>query len=223
MKKKGFAVYQKRRGKFGNNMWFAYSKKLDKQVTLESDIEHANFLSMELDPEIVLYELHPGPIYITMGDTSRRTEFDAKILYKDNTVEYVEVKYEQDLQNDDRTQQQIEFETQYCKDKGYNFRIVTDLDFMGPDNKWMYDNMLYMYHLSSLYDETIVAEQSKYITDYLARVNGKKAPIHEIIAQTTMNPSVVFDCITYLLIHGIIKANIRNDMISYKMEVALAI
>ncbi|REE67014.1 TnsA endonuclease-like protein [Paenibacillus taihuensis] len=123
-------IIMPRSSKYGNNYWNSLGPKVDRDVTLYSDLEFDNFVRVETSWEVETYcEQYPEIPYLLDGEL-HTTIFDMLIKYRDGRVVYREVKYESELLSDDprnyRTVRQIEAQRQYCLENGIIYEIMTD-------------------------------------------------------------------------------------------------
>lgn len=81
------------RGRSINNLWLVYSPKTDSDWILPSDRQLVHWLSfLESNPEVVTFDLSPGPIISHDGDETKATELDALVTLRSGYIEWHEVK-----------------------------------------------------------------------------------------------------------------------------------
>lgn len=119
----------KNRGKSPGSISFLYGAKARRHWAVLSDLELANFLDLESDPEVVTYDLDPDRIIASLGvDGYVGSKPDAVVLRRSGVREMREVKYVQDAQSDPRALKQIEVQTAAAQKNGYSWRIYSDDD-----------------------------------------------------------------------------------------------
>ena len=203
---------QSRSRHYGSNFIYAYSHKLGKVVTLESNLEYWHFLQVELDPEIVRYEEHPDKITIIADDGKERGSiFDMSVIKANGTIEYREIKYSDDLETD-RTQTQVMIQKAWCEAKGYLHRVVTEKDIILGDK--------YIYNLSFLYYRLFnVTEKSEFSSNaILETIKASPLTIRDII-EIGYAPNRVYDDLAYLYSKGKIQMDIKDKEIGFDTEV----
>lgn len=116
---------------YGSDYWVVYSKKLDRRVQCYSMLEFANFLQIEMNPAIEYF--CEQPLKITLPDYPKKSAiFDFWIQYSDGSTEFQETKYSKDLNDDERTIQQIELQKEWCMRNNQNYRVITEKDLLDP-------------------------------------------------------------------------------------------
>ena len=125
-------VEMKRSMKYGNNYWEAYSPKIGRNVRFFSDLEYDNWLHIETNPEIVDFCEQPLKIQVIFEGKPVESIFDMWVQYRDNTEEFMEVKYNAELIGDSskslRSKRQIQVQKQWCTEHQYNYSVKTDME-----------------------------------------------------------------------------------------------
>ena len=67
---------------YGNNYWVFQSRKLGRRVTAFSNLEYANLLSLEMNPEVVHDCEQPCKQSVLVDGKHRETVFDVYVVYK---------------------------------------------------------------------------------------------------------------------------------------------
>lgn len=125
-------IEMKRSMKYGNNYWETYSPKIGRNVRFFSDLEYENWLHIETNPEIIDFCEQPLKIQCFVEGNLVESIFDMWVQYKDNTEEFMEVKYAIELAPDNskslRSKRQIEVQRQWCIEHQYNYSVRTDIE-----------------------------------------------------------------------------------------------
>ncbi|TVY07049.1 TnsA endonuclease N-terminal domain-containing protein [Paenibacillus cremeus] len=120
-----------RAAKYGNNYWNSDGPKVGmREVTLYSDLEFDHWVSIETNPDVETYCEQYPEISFVQNDELHTSVFDMWLKLRDGTVICREVKYESELNPEDRcnvrTLRQIEAQQIYCKENGVLYEIITD-------------------------------------------------------------------------------------------------
>lgn len=125
-------VEMKRSMKYGNNYWEAYSPKIGRNVRFFSDLEYDNWLHIETNPEIVDFCEQPLKIQVIFEGKPVESIFDMWVQYRDNTEEFMEVKYNAELIGESskslRSKRQIQVQKKWCTEHQYNYSVKTDME-----------------------------------------------------------------------------------------------
>ncbi len=118
---------------YGSDYWIAYSFKLKRMARFYSMLEYTNFICLEMSPAVEYFCEQPLKIEDLNSSLHKRiTVFDFWIQYTDSSNEFQEVKYSSELiGNTDsaiRSQKQIEFQRNWCKNNAHNYKIITEKD-----------------------------------------------------------------------------------------------
>ncbi|MEC0232185.1 PDDEXK family nuclease [Paenibacillus alba] len=87
----------KRSSRYGNNYWVSFSRKLNRNVRLFSDLEYDHLVIVETNPLITSFCEQPLRIHQQMDEGIVETIFDMWTLDRDGIETFVEVKYAQEL------------------------------------------------------------------------------------------------------------------------------
>ncbi|WP_050741205.1 TnsA endonuclease N-terminal domain-containing protein [Acetobacterium bakii] len=208
--------------KYGSNFYICHSLKLNRRVSLHSNLEYANFLDVELNPNIVKYLEQPLQVEVKGKDgDSYKTTFDMEVLFKNDTNELWEIKYSSDLNSgsnsSNRSIKQIEYQRKWCLENNITYKVRTENEiFKGPEHL---NNMRFMYHC-------LCRAQSNLIQDNLKRIKNRIQIEKCITVEKLLNDDAVklsvMPVIVYLFIHGYIVLDIYNQEICYASEVCYA-
>lgn len=116
------------RGHRVNNLWLVYSVKTDRDWLLPSDRQLVHWLSfLEVDPEVIAFDLAPEPVVSRDEKGPRATELDAIVVFRDQHVEWHEVKAGNVCQEADRSQ--LLAQAAAAHEAGVIYRVFNDNDF----------------------------------------------------------------------------------------------
>lgn len=205
---------------YGSNYFICHSLKLNRRACFYSNLEYANFLTVELNPQIIKYVEQPLQITGKNDDGKMcKTVFDMEVLYEDNINELWEIKYSSDLTGDNksavRAKSQIAIQKNWCLKNNILFRVRTENDiFQGLEHL---NNMRFMYHCICRTDERLLGNCIKRIKRFIEQV-GDTTIGH--IYESDPEPTMVFPSLVYLLIRDQIKADVFNQELNFYTEVS---
>jgi len=119
-------VWDPKRGSYGNNLWTAFSSKINRRVKLYSDLEYHHWLLVESDPLISDFCEQPVKATGQCDDGTQTCSYiDMWVLWRNGTEEYREIKYEKDLSKT-KVLRQIEIQRAWCDRRGAAHAIYTE-------------------------------------------------------------------------------------------------
>lgn len=204
---------------YGSNYFICHSLKLNRRVCFYSNLEYANFLSVELNPQIIKYVEQPLQITWENDDGKLcKTIFDMEVLYEDNINELWEIKYSYDLSGENksaiRAKTQISTQKNWCLNNNIPYQVRTEKDILkGLEHL---NNMRFMYHCICRTDEYLLINCKERIDHFLEQVGN--TTIGDIF-EFDPEPLLVFPSLIYLLIHGQIDADVFSQELNYNTEV----
>ena len=121
------------RGRFGNNLWEAYSARIGRMVTCYSDLEYDHWVWVESDPRVQRHCEQPRRIRVATPDGPVESIFDGWIQWQDGAEEYREVKYAREVADaqehpESRVGRQLRAQAQWCAQHDIPYRVITDQD-----------------------------------------------------------------------------------------------
>ena len=115
---------------YGSDYWIVYSYKLGRNVHLYSMLEYANFIILEMNSSVEFFCEQPLKIQANLSHTKKSSVFDFWVYYKNGSSEFQEVKYSSELIGNSnaalRSQNQIQFQKEWCKSNGYEYKVITE-------------------------------------------------------------------------------------------------
>ena len=204
----------KRCTKYGNNYWETYSPKINRNVKLFSDLEYDNWLYVETNPDIISFCEQPLKIQVNIDGKIKESIFDMWILYKDNTEEFIEVKYYSEVTGTSkraiRSQNQIAAQRKWCEENNYKYCVKTDLEIR--------KNLHYLNTLKYVISEVKRCKDINYLDCkiILELLKDRCLSISSIIKKSKLGPYYVMKIICYLIYTGSIK--IINPDIDFSFD-----
>lgn len=118
---------QAARGHRHFNIWYHYSARLQRDLIFSSDAEFDHFCWLEGAPQVLTYELQPPPVTVAVGADVHRTQFDARVEFRNQPAELREVK-ESEEELSVREEHQREAQTIAAERAGFVYRRITRVD-----------------------------------------------------------------------------------------------
>jgi len=205
---------------FGNNYYETFSVKLKRNVRLFSQLEYKNFLTLEMNPEILEFCEQPIKLQIEIDGTIENSILDMWVHYRNGTEEMQEVKYTIDLEQGtefyERVKKQIQKQEQWCRINGYIYSIRTEkiLDA----GTYYINNLRYLYGLIKRLDIPLYRRYLKLLINILLL---KRITVRDIVNDNKLPVESIFSTIALGIYEGQIEANIFNEIISYDTEIWL--
>lgn len=138
--------------RYGNNRWEVYSRKLNRNVTLYSNLEYDHWVLVESNPEVVTFCEQPLKIRIQLSFGVVTTIFDMWIKWKSGLEEFREVKHLGDLQDsqqNSRVLRQIQAQKKWCELKNKKHSVVTEETIRANPN-YLSNWKLILHHLGGV-------------------------------------------------------------------------
>lgn len=114
------------RGYHKSSLWYVYSPRTDRDWILKGDLEWGHFLLAESDPRISQIDYAPIPEIVRVGDDDHATTLDSIVTFKDNTIEWREIKHANATSKDIRAQHQWEAQVEAAAQKGVRYARYTE-------------------------------------------------------------------------------------------------
>lgn len=212
-------IEMKRSMKYGNNYWESYSPKIGRNVRFFSDLEYDNWLQIETNPEIINFCEQPLKIQVIFEGKPIESIFDMWVKYKDNTEEFMEVKYAAELIGEDskslRSKRQIEIQRQWCMEHQYNYTVKIDTEIR--------KSLTHLNNLKQIIGQVRTIHQIN-ISEYFPIVNllsESSLSIAELIEMTGYTMSYMIQIICFLLYKGICRIINTEEELCLETEVEL--
>lgn len=184
---------------YGNNYFNTYSIKLKRNVSLFSELEYHNYLTLELDSFVDTFCEQPLKIEINLDGKLVTSIFDMWVLYKDGTEEFQEVKYVKEIK-----------QRMWCEQHDYKYSIRTEKEiYKGP---YYISNLKYLRGLIARYNAEVNKGNLNKIKNHLQ--NGRET-ILTLTQILNISGEYIFSMIAYGLYTGAIETNLTKKLISY--------
>lgn len=189
--------------KFGNNYWISYSPKIGRVVEFFSDLEYDNWLHIETNPNIISFCEQPLRINVDIDGEIKESIFDMWVLYKDHTEEFIEVKYNKEINGSlpkaKRSQKQIKAQQKWCIENGYKYSVKTDLEIR--------NNLTYLNTLKYIISEVKSCNNidNSDCIKVLNILSNRSLSLISIIKKLEFEQGYTIKIICYLIYTGIIK------------------
>lgn len=206
---------------YGNNFYAVYSNKIHRICHFYSNLEYYNFLTIEINPDVVRFCEQPLKIDIMQENSLKSVVFDMWVLYRDGTEELQEIKYSAELEGEDaeslRSQEQIRREGLWCSENGIDFSVRTEKSI--DRGRFFLDNAnviaarirRYISKEDAFYNPRIINALTKY----------NILSVEELIKNDLLPINHEIDHLCYMYEKGLIEMNINDQPLGDKTEVSL--
>ena len=202
---------------YGSDYYIMPSVKRGDNVEAFSNLEYANLIRLEMDPNVEYYCPQPCRCKVTDEDGKTRTVvFDTWVLYRDGHEELQEVKYSSELSGDSRealnAARQIECEAAFCVANNINFVVRTENEIKGKPSDVTVQNLeilaSHVWHMSRPEDSNL---QRKIMTEL-----GKYSQciIDDMYRLSPKGTGYVFDELAVMFYKGQVCMDIDNVLIN---------
>ncbi|MWC31375.1 TnsA endonuclease N-terminal domain-containing protein [Paenibacillus sp. MMS18-CY102] len=192
--------------RYGSNHWIGFSPKLNRNVNLYSDLEYANWIFVETNPEIISFCEQPAKAFSIIDGKPKTSIIDMWILRKDGTEAFIEVKYARDLDfsnpKNEKVRKQILCQQQWCEENGFEHLVHTE-EFL-YESPYFIENMKII--LAHIRDNKF-PDELKYKRLQNA-LNNKKSTIRRV-KDSLCNQQWVTSSIYHLIYAGLWNAELR--------------
>lgn len=205
---------------YGSDYWIAYSYKLKRMVHLYSMLEYANFITLEMDVAVEFFCEQPLKIEDLHSSTAKQVSvFDFWVQYKDSAHEFQEVKYSSELTDTTdsamRSQQQIEFQRNWCLSNGHTYRVITEKD--------LYLGQFWIQNLELLHSHLLRYNPSE--RNDLQRLynilESKSLSLEEIMSLKVLPLNYEWSVLAHQFYTGKINMNLKDRPLDNYTEVSL--
>ena len=204
---------------YGSSYILMPSKKVGRTVTLYSNLEYANALTLEMNPEVEYYCEQPDRVKTIIDDSFKETTFDVWVLYKNGKEEFQEVKYSTDLKEKtakgNNCRRQIAAQKLWCSDNNFEYSIRTEKEIMLGN--------YYIRNLTYLAGKvrripTLNPDIIKFVKAYHDTIDG--ITIGRLDSMGIFEKNHTMDYLSFLCYEGLITfRNIADELITNKTEV----
>lgn len=202
---------------YGNNYFVVYSNKIHRTCNFFSNLEYYNFLTLEINPEVDKFCEQPLKIKIVQNNELKYAIFDMWVRYRNGREEMQEVKYNTELIDNIRSQEQIRREEIWCRENGIDFCVRTDKTI--SKGRFFLNNANIIASRLRRYIPTESAFYNPRIIKTLEQYNS--LTIAELIENEMLPINNEVNHLCYMYEKGLIKMNIEDQPLGDKTEVSL--
>ena len=131
---------------YGSNYWEVFSKKMGRKACFFSNLEYHNFLTLEMDPNVVQMCEQPLGIEVMVDGKKEKSILDYWLKYADGSEEIQEVKSVESLKEDSkdyiRTKAQIHKQKLWCDENNIPYTIRSEKEIYAGE--YLVENCAYM-------------------------------------------------------------------------------
>ena len=207
---------------YGNNYWEVYSKKMGRKAYFFSNLEYHNYLTLEMDPNVVQMCEQPVEIEIMVDGKNEKSILDFWLKYADGSEEIQEVKSLESLREDSkdyiRTKAQMRKQKQWCEENGLPYAVRSENEiYVG---EFIIENCAYMASRVRRYAEPKdMGSYRDLLVGYLEAC--KKAEIGELMETGRLPLGNEMSFLCYMHYEGTIRMDIVGRPVDNRTEVAL--
>ena len=113
-------IKRPRSSNYGSNYWIFYSRKVRRSVSVFSNLEYENILTLEVNPEVEWYCEYPFETTVFVSGKEEKILFDVWVKYTDGREVYQGVSYK----SASESHKKIAMQAKWCIQNGldYEFR-----------------------------------------------------------------------------------------------------
>ena len=201
---------------FGSDYWVSYSKKLNRRVKCFSLLEYANFLALEMNPNVEYFCEQPVKIEL-IDFPGKSSIIDFWVLYRNGSSVYQEIKYTKDLEseNNERVIKQIAFQKEWCKRNNQQYEICTEKELLIP-NVFNNLNQLHFWNVNTDQLSDMDLSLIKCLKE-----NNNKLTIKELNLHLNYSLRTLYETIADQIYKGYITIDFASRPIDFNTEVSL--
>lgn len=164
------------RGGHRSRLYHGYSPKANKDVTFTGHAEHAHFLLVEADAQVVRVDYDPEPQIVQIKGDNIRTKLDAKLECRSGVRRWREIKSDSDSLSP-REEAQLEAQTTLAAMAGAVYERLTLKDLFA--NEVLVQNWNRVVHALDLWKLELLIEQANHVRKlFKAHADLTLAEIH---------------------------------------------
>ena len=205
---------------YGSDYWIAKSYKLHRNVCLYSMLEYANYLELEMNPDVEYFCEQPVSVELLVGSKMRETVFDFWVIYTDSREEFQEVKYQADLEGTEksalRSQEQIKRQENWCKINEFSYKVITDQVLY--EHKYRSLNLSL---LSSYINRFDTYFKCNLYLENLKKYTSQPVAVSTILTEGILEPTLEWVILAHLYYAGKIEININDRPLDISSEVKI--
>jgi hypothetical protein len=193
-----------------NDIWIVRSPKMNRRMQLDSDLEYSNWVDTEGTPEVVALCEHPTVAEARINGVDHESLIDMYKQFVDASEEYVEVKYDDDLEKEE-TKLQIAVQVAHANRLNVKHSVTTSSFIASIEVKIR--NWKRIIAILNLGRGLNVDKEKEAILALL--LNKGPMPVAEIIQLMGFEDTIAELAICRLLQAGEIGANLSKEDFAY--------
>jgi hypothetical protein len=207
--------------KYGSDYFVLRSFKLGRVIKLYSKLEYKNWLTLEMNPEVLTFCEQPYKAEMFVQGQKKVTIFDMWVKYKNGNEEFQEIKYIEQLSNPknkdyERCKQQIDFQKKWCKVNKIHYIVRNENDIeLGECHM---ENLLHMSSLIKHSNHFNAKYYYKKLEDLLDKDSYTIGELYQNVSQRIFYDEFLA-IISFAYYDGIITLNIMDKPLSLNTEV----
>lgn len=205
-----------RRHHYLNDIWIVRSPKMNRRMQLDSDLEYLNWDDIEGTPEVVALCEHPTIAEARIDEKDHKSVIDMYKQFADGSEEYIEVKYDEDLEKEE-TKLQIAVQVAHAERLNVKHVVRTSSELASLEMKLR--NWKRIIGILNLGRNINVDKEMNTITELL--INKGPMPVGEVIQLLEFEDMITELAICRLLQKGEIDANLNKEDFSYNTLLTL--
>lgn len=201
-----------------SNYYETYSPKNRRNVRLFNELEYKNFLTIEMNPDIVRFCEKPFIIQIEINGSIKEIIPDFWIQYKNGKEEIQQIESTKSLNMNDTAQNKAVIKElkiqQWCITNNFNYKLreVKDINI----SMFYLNNLRYLFGLVKRLDSPM---SGKYLTILKSKLYGDRVKIIDLFLNKVVPVEALFSTIALGIYNGDLEASIVKEVINFNTEV----
>lgn len=207
---------------YGSSYWEVYSRKMGRRACFFSNLEYHNFLTLEMDPNVVQLCEQPLEIEIMIDGKTEKSILDIWLKYSDGNEAIQEVKSAESMKEGSkdylRTKAQIHKQQLWCEENGIDYAVRSEKDIYAGE--YLVDNCSYMASKVRRYKPPEdIGSYKQVLIGYLEAY--KKSDIRMLMESGRLPLGSEMGFLCFMHFEGTIRMNISNRPLDIRTEVTL--
>lgn len=202
--------------KFGNNRWFSYSSKLQRNVFLFSDLEYEHWLIIESNPKVIDFCEQPLLMNAYINGKLMTSIIDMWVKYDTGHEEFLEIKYSSDLTKQ-RVINQITIQKHWCNEHKFQHHVITEEHIR--TNRMLLSNLKILVKGQKQQKQQL--DLDRYLIMKILKDATAKIPLAFLIQETKLPQNRLFLSIGQMILNGELYSNISQQYYGLNTEVWL--
>lgn len=207
---------------YGSNYWEVYSKKMGRKACFFSNLEYHNFLTLEMDPNVMQMCEQPIEIEIMIDGKNEKSILDYWLKYTDGSEEIQEVKSVESLKEGSkdyiRTNVQIHKQKLWCEENNIPYTVRSEKEIYAGE--YLIENFAIMASKVRRYKPPDdLRRYENLLIGYLEA--SKTTEIRMLVESGRLPLGNEINLLCYMHFVGTIRMDIANRPLDIRTEVAL--